>query len=264
MEQEKQNEQVQAKTSVPQGPNVPRGDAAPTGGVSVHRQSSSNPFLDYADRTSSRNIVGKLLKFSKGDYLAGSENEEIAQGKSMIANMDELLIGWIRWEEQRPVEQFMGRIIDGFVPPLRDQLGYGYQEGMTNPDDADQSEWEMNAQGQTRDPWQYTNYLVMKDPDETDPMEGVYTFAVSSLGGKNCISDLCKSYGRKMAMHEKEYPIVTLRVGSYPHQNKEFGRIKYPVLPIIGWVPKSVFGDYEDVSKKLAAPARKIDDDIPF
>jgi hypothetical protein len=255
------------QTNVPQqsNPNVPRGDAAPTGQVTSRRmQAPANPFLEYADRVNARNIVGTLLKFSKGDYLAGQENEEIAIGTQMIANMDELLIGWIRWEDQRPVEQLMGRIIDGFVPPMRDQLGYGYTEGMTNPDDADTTDWEVNAQGQTRDPWQYTNYLVMKDPNEKDQMEGIYTFAVSSLGGKNCIADLCKAYGRSMAMHEKEYPMVSLKVGSYQHENKEFGRIKFPVLPIVGWISKGVFGEYEEVAKKLAAPPPGRDEDIPF
>ena len=63
------------------------------------------------------NIVGKLLKFSKGDFVAGIQDEEVPVGTQLIAVMSELVVGWCRWEANRPVEQVMGRIIDGYTPP---------------------------------------------------------------------------------------------------------------------------------------------------
>ena len=49
-----------------------------TGGNQVASY-AKNPFEDYGEQASGRsNIVGKLLKFSKGDWLAGQNNDEIA------------------------------------------------------------------------------------------------------------------------------------------------------------------------------------------
>jgi len=229
----------------------------------------SNYFRDYGEQISQRNIVGTLLKFSKGDYLAGQDNEEITVGTKMICNMDQLLIGWIRWEDQKPVEQRMGLLVDGYVPAKRDTLGFGYEPGMKSDDpNIDTTDWEVDPTShQPRDPWQFSNYLVMKDVNESDVDEGIYTFAASSAGGLNAIGDLCKVYGGKMRQHPKEYPVVTLKVGSYMHSNKAFGRIKIPVLQVAGWALKTVFGDMEADAMAMAAlagPQTTKDEEIPF
>ena len=36
-------------------------------------------------------IVGQLLKFTKGSFLAGQDNKKVPNGTQLIANMDELL-----------------------------------------------------------------------------------------------------------------------------------------------------------------------------
>ena len=219
-------------------------------------------FEQYGEETSARNIVGQLLKFNKGDWMYGQEGNEFPVGKKMIANMDQLLLGWIRWEDQKPVDQRMGLLVDGFKPPARDTLGFGYEEGNETPDT---SEWEVDPTShQPRDPWQMTWYLVMKDPDEPDESEGVYTFTTSSTGGRTCVGDLCKIYGRKRREGYKDhYPVVALKVGSYKHTT--YGKTKVPALPVVGWSPKNAFGELPapvDATKQLAQ--RQTDDDIPF
>jgi len=226
-------------------------------------------FEEYGDQISSRNIVGQLLKFSKGDYMSGQDNVEIPIGSKMIANMDELLLGWIRWEDSKPAEQHMGRLIDGFKAPARNELGFGYELGEEEP--SDMSDWEIDeTTKEPRDPWQFTYYLVMKDPTKLDAAddgdsEGTYTFTTSSSGGKQAIGDLCKVYGRKRREGYKEhYPVVALKVGSYNHSNKKFGRIKFPVFPVVGWFAKTKFGILPppvDATEQLAAAANE---DIPF
>lgn len=220
-------------------------------------------FEQYGEEISSRNIVGQLLKFSKGDWMYGQEGADFQVGKKMIANMDQLMLGWIRWEEQKPADQRMGLLVEGFRAPDRDTLGYGYEPGVTEPDT---SEWELDEQTkQPRDPWQFTYYLVMKDPDIKEDGEGVFTFTSSSSGGKTAIGDLCKVYGRKRREGYKEhYPVVALKVGKYKHSNPQFGWIKVPVLPVIGWAAKAVFGDLPapmDATEQLAKAAAE---DIPF
>ena len=68
--------------------------------------------------------------------------------------MDELSTGWVRWGDNKPVEHRIGRVIDKFVPPQRRELGYD------NKDD-----WPADDRGEVRDPWQFTNYLVLKSSE---------------------------------------------------------------------------------------------------
>jgi hypothetical protein len=221
-------------------------------------------YEEYGDEISARKIVGQLLRFSKGDWLYGTNKEDLPVGKHLIANMDELLLGWIRWEDQKPADQRMGLLIEGFKAPDRDTLGYGYEPGTTEPDT---SEWEVDEKtGTPRDPWQFTYYLVMKDPDEKDEIERIYTFTTASKGGTDCIGDLCKIYGRKRRQGYKDfYPVVALKVGHYDHPNKQMGRIKTPHFPVVGWVAKSVFGELPeptDITQQIAD--QRDEKDIPF
>lgn len=81
--------------------------------------SGSNPFEEIGNQAA-RRIIGQLLKFSKGDYLYGAENDELPMGSKLIANMDQLLRGWIKWQENKPVEQVMGLVSEGFKIPKRE------------------------------------------------------------------------------------------------------------------------------------------------
>lgn len=201
-------------------------------------------FEEYGEQINARNIVGQLLKFSKGDWLYGADNIDMPMGKHLIANMDQLMLGWICWQDQKPADTRMGLLIEGFQAPARYKLGHGYDPDKGEEQAPDTSEWEIDEKThEPRDPWQFTYYLVMKDPDEKDEMEGIYTFTSSSTGGKSAIGDLCKIYGRKRREgYRDSYPVVALKFGSYNHSNKQYGRIKVPVLPVVGWVSKEVFG----------------------
>lgn len=197
-----------------------------------------NPFEIYGSQVSQRAIVGRLLKFSKGDWLAGEDEEELPPGTKLVANMDQLMVGWIKWVDNRPDQQIMGLIIEGYQPPKRASLG-----------DLDQNSWEVGNDGRPRDPWQFTNYVLMKEPgaDGSDD-ENLFTFTTSSKGGLNCIGDLCKAFGKQMRMRPDEYPVVEIGTDSYNHPNKEFGRIKTPTLRVVGWEKKDLFGKRQEAA----------------
>lgn len=188
-----------------------------------------NYFQSYGEQVSQRSIVGKLLKFSKGDFLMGEDNEEVEEGTKFVANMDELMVGWIRWEDSKPTDQIMGRVSEGYQAPKRNTLG-----------DDDKSQWEVDEQGRERDPWQFSNYLILKNP-EGNGEDDLFTFTTSSRGGLNAIGELCKAYGKAMRQRPDEFPIVALKVGSYQHSNKAYGRIKFPIFEVTGWAPKAEF-----------------------
>jgi hypothetical protein len=217
-------------------------------------ESGSNPFEEIGNQAA-RRIIGQLLKFSKGDYLYGAENDELPMGSKLIANMDQLLRGWIKWADNKPAEQVMGLVSEGFKIPKRDTLG-----------DQDESEWELDDRGQPRDPWQETYYLVVrlldKDGKPTEGNDGLYTFTTASTGGKDAIIDLCSKYGKWMRMRPNDYPVITLDMEKYNHPNKQYGVIKKPKFLFNvkkDWMPKDQFGSIDDVP-----PTDDGAEDMPF
>src|SRR5262249_2962217 len=139
-----------------------------------------NAYELYAENVDQQMIVGELLKFSKGDYLVGRDGEECSD-KELVGAMPGFAHGWIRWEDNHPVEHVMGLLIEGFVPPERSTLGH-----------LDKAMWELNKNnGEPRDPWQLGLYLPMV----TVNGERVYTFSSTSDGGRRrCMAPLCREY----------------------------------------------------------------------
>jgi hypothetical protein len=203
-----------------------------------------NAFQQYSDAASRSRIIGKLLKFSKGEYLAGQDSEEIPEGTHLVVNMDELLVGWQKWEGGKPADSEMGRVAEGFRPPKRADLG-----------DLDESRWETDDRGQPRDPWQLTNIAILKDPDG----DQIYTFATSSKGGVSAIGELAGAYGKAMRQRPDEYPVIALNVRSYKHPNKNYGKIFTPKFDIVGWAPKISFDGALDAANTEAA-----EEEAPF
>lgn len=199
-----------------------------------------NPFEAYGEQASQRAITGQLLKFTKGDFVTGENNDMFDMETQLVANMDNFLVGWIRWKENRPTDQVMGKVSTGYQPPRRNELG-----------DNNEDEWELDDRGEPRDPWQFSNYLVLKALDGDE----VYTFATSSKGGLNALGELSTTYGKQMRQRLDMFPVVELSVGSYQHSNKSYGRIKYPVFTVVGWAPKAVFDEVTEAVEEGVAAA---------
>jgi hypothetical protein len=166
-----------------------------------------DPFADYANAVAPRNIVGTLLKFSKGDYLAGEEGAAVPTGTIMTANVAELLVGWVRWAANKPTDHIMLRVADGKSVPKRAELG-----------DLDKDKWEVDNHGEPRDPWQFTNYLPLLNESGE-----LFTFTTASRGGISAIGELCRRYSQHRKRHPDVLPIIALDVDSYQHKVKEYG-----------------------------------------
>jgi hypothetical protein len=104
----------------------------------------ANLFESYGNAATARSIEGTLLRFSKGDYLAGQDAEEIPLGTQFTALMDTLSVGWVCWQANAPIEQRMGLVVKGFQPERRNDLG-----------DLNKESWERDAEGKPRDCWQF-------------------------------------------------------------------------------------------------------------
>jgi hypothetical protein len=144
-----------------------------------------NAFETYGQQMSIGSITGTLIKFNKGDWVTG-DDEDLEENLELVANMDQLMVGWIKWVDNRPVEQIMGAVADNYQPQPRNALG-----------DLDQGDWEMDEQGRARDPWQFSNYIVMKEPGQAASEEFLYTFATSSKGGLGALAPCAASTARR-------------------------------------------------------------------
>lgn len=218
-----------------------------------------NPFLEYAEEIAPRTIVGTLLKFSKGEWLAGEDARVVPIGAQFVAHVGELIAGWVRWYDGRPIEHRMVRIADGTRRLPRTELG-----------DTDKNLWELDANGKQRDPWQYTNYLPLLSKGGE-----LYTFATGSSGGKGVIAGLCRQYAQDVSRHPDRLPVIALDVDSYQHKQKEFGRIKVPKFTPAGYAAKALFdealakiglavSDVPPTATSTVAVDDYVDDEIPF
>jgi hypothetical protein len=73
----------------------------------------------------------------------------------------------------------------------------------------------------------------------------------------NTIADLCRHYARDVKQHPGCFPVIALKSDSYNHPNKAYGRIKIPVLTVVGRAPR-------DGSAAVQAVADDMSDAIPF
>jgi hypothetical protein len=181
-----------------------------------------NPFEAYGDSGGTR-ILGEMLKFSKGEWVHGRDNLEMKEGLRLIAGANLIEVGWILWQEGRPMDVVMGRIGEGFVMPRRGELGF------LNTLEWPRSEMDSDY-GKPRDPWQKASAMPLIDQNGT-----VYTFVTGSKGGEGALKELAKVYGKRMRQHPDELPIVTLAMDSYRHADKRLGKIWVPVFAISGW-----------------------------
>src|SRR5262245_65364212 len=88
-----------------------------------------------------RTIRGTLLKFADWRWTAGKEATPVETGTKLVALAT--AAGWVRWEDQRPVEHRMRA--PGRRLPDRDELGYD-----------NETEWEEGPSGDPQDPWRNT------------------------------------------------------------------------------------------------------------
>jgi hypothetical protein len=213
--------------------------------TNIAAREARDPYEVYADTTAPQDIVGKLLRFSKGDFLVGEEAEEIAPGSVLTANLDGLLTGWIRWWDGKKTDQAMQLVSENLAIPRREDLG-----------ETDRNQWELGSDGGPRDPWAFTVYLPLLGADEE-----LFTFSTSSRGGHTAIGKLCRFYARSRKLKPECHPRVALQVDSYNHH--EYGRIKFPVFSVCGWEPKQRFNDALEAAGLTAPAAPPLEAPLP-
>jgi hypothetical protein len=168
--------------------------------------------------------VGDDLRFKKGDWkkTITGEDEPIAIGNTMPFAVDMLSYRrcWIEWRDHKPVRKIIGRPVDGFISPMREQLG-----------DNDKSRWPRDAKGIPQDPWQENFLMVMRDLSD----DRLCTFTTTSYYGSRALGMLLKIYAHNAKKHPGSMPVVLL--SSEVRATQNFGDVDAPVFTVVDWKP---------------------------
>jgi hypothetical protein len=212
-------------------------------GGAVAVQGGYDPYAAYGQEAASG---GTFLKFNKGEWVKGQNDTEVPLGTTLVANMAELSIGWIRWADGRPAERRLGLLAGGHRAEPRDQLGY-----------TDQALWETDADGKAQDPWTFTNELPVVDPETGEQL----MLSMSSKGGIGAMGNLCKAYGKEYRQRDGLVPLIKLDRDSYVHP--VYKKVYVPVLPIVDWIantgvpsPQAKEDEETASAEKPAEPAK--------
>ena len=161
-----------------------------------------------------------LLKFQKGDWYAGQDNEEIPIGTKLAANIMEAEWGWVRWHDNKPVERRMTLIASGTAPPPRDALGHD-----------DEALWDRDDQGRPRDPWQRMIEIPVR---ELSGERREMILSGGSRGHEGACKALFKEFGDGMRSNLGKIPVIELRSDKYNHP--KYGIVKTPAMPLVSWL----------------------------
>lgn len=126
--------------------------------------------------------IGKLIKFSKGEFLKGMDAEVVPNESMFSVACDLMLAGFIRWADGKPAKHKLVRIASGTPIPHRDDLGHD-----------DQSMWPVDAKGDSRDPWQPVMYMPMMSEEGE-----LVTFTTGSKSGIKSVQRLLRRYATHM------------------------------------------------------------------
>jgi len=166
----------------------------------------------------SRNTGGGLyLRFTKaGEWLFGSDLEEVGADERFAVNPLSFVNGWIGWQNGSVVGEHMCPVAEG-MPCSEADLDPIRSSGAS-------------------DGWSAQLGVTMVSIDEEDPLELIYK--ATSRGGKQAISGLADEISARMRMDEVSFvPIVMLDADSYKH--KSYGTINTPVLRVVAWADMS-------------------------
>ncbi len=201
----------------------------------------SDPYAEYGRTVSSDT---PFLKFVKGQFKYGVDDEVLPIGTRLVPHMGELRAGYIKWKDGAPETETMVRIADGKPIPQREDLG-----------DNDRNEWETDPNGTPQDPWQECNTLPFKDPETGQE----FVFSTGSRGGIGAIGKLSTSYSRERQKQAGKLPVIEINSGSYRHRT--YGDVAFPTFKIVGWKSEGalIAGDTSDTKTDAG-----LDDKIPF
>jgi hypothetical protein len=148
-------------------------------------------------------ILGSLLRFDKGRWLAGVDRRALQLGSEFRAY-------------RKPVRHVF--ILDG--KPDRSDLG-----------DLDRSQWPLEN-GRPKDPWVDAFALYL----ECLATEAPFTFVTHTTGGKAALNDLVQALAFR-ARTGRAAAIPVVKLGTMDMRIDAVGFVPRPTLEVVRWEP---------------------------
>ena len=176
-----------------------------------------------------------------GVWSYGIDKDEVPIGTQAVALVDQILKGFIRFDEGGPIRRFLPIWPTPDLDALRQSLG-----------DLDQAMWpDRTAKGEPQDPWRPARELPVILLRKT---RDCLVYSTSSRGGVIAVSGLSRAvqHERRDPENAAALPIISLDVDSYTQP--KFGKIYTPVLEIMGWTTHSAVtemlrtGDFNELA----------------
>lgn len=221
--------------------------------LQIKDQESHLPATDVADehaaftKAANQNLrsklLGTLLTYKKetgapegGRFRHGKDKIELKLGTRLVALMNEVRHGHIKWQGGQVADQAIHKMVD--VPLLNRAI----------LSDNDEDAWPVSEMsGKVEDPWAHIVYVPLVTLDGAT----FFTFSTKSFWGREAAYQLVDDYGQLGRQHPGQYPVIEL--GSRIEPSKKFGDIPAPTLRIVGWTGRP----------QLALADSTIDDGAP-
>jgi hypothetical protein len=215
-----------------------------------------------AQSLAGNDMVGEHLKFKQGVWRKKvASTGDVLKDHVVVQQLEQFVVdvlsykhGWIRWRDKKPTHKYMGRKVDRWPLPKREQLP------------------EKDVAYTEEDPWQETHTIVMREL----ATGSLFTYGTTSWGGKKALSKLLGVFRDHAKKHPGQMPVVYL--GTI-EKDGEKGAYQAPTLEVCDWQPfgndASPPGNPPDVPPPLprltdqsgeGAEAEAVDmsDEIPF
>jgi hypothetical protein len=174
------------------------------------------------------------VKFDNGVFFAGKEKTLLDPDREYVAI--DIRDGWCFLKKETPPEYVM-RPLDGPKPPR--------PESFTNED-----EWPIGLSGEPEDPWKYTRFLFLLDPQSAATL----VYSTSSFGGAIGIDELAKAI--RLMRQGRAGAVPAIKLQSRQWKNR-YGTRPRPFFLVTGWHFKEQGGgDLKTVND--------MDDTLPF
>jgi hypothetical protein len=244
----KMNTETENQTNLPATANTAAVPAI------IGPSSSALAINKYLNEEVPAEMIGKLIRFTKGEYLRGIDAEEVPEGSLFTLACDLTMRGFIYWLDGKPADQRVVRIASGTPLPRREDMGH-----------MDKSVWPSDGKGPVRDPVQPVMYLPMMSQEGE-----LCTFTTGSKGGMDLINRTLRRYATHTRRYPDDYPMIRLAVDSYQHSDRSIGKVFVPDFAPAGYINRAEFmealeavGVAVDTPEKAAAlPAPSVREEI--
>jgi hypothetical protein len=183
-------------------------------------------------------IVGRAVRFRKGHYILGRDEEDLL---SITVCAYRFASAWQKWHSHR------------LIACIIERPGTYFPRSLDEIDDVDGGPGE----------WQLTAFLYLRNLKSG----GDFTLTASSFGGRRAVETLVKQVRNMRYLHPGCLPIVRLDAGTFRSQT--YGEIQCPKLTVIRWInsagePLTTLPHKEVTAPSAGAGKDLLDDKIPF